>query len=219
MRTISTALLSILALASTASAGAGDKAKDTTKDTTKTTTKTTTTTTTKSTDTATTTTAGADTSMQMPDPDATLVAAAKKMKGTWSCKGTMNDMQGAPMNVKGTWKWAPDLDKMWIRGDLKIAKLKGWKRGMTMTFFRSLQGTTWTQVMLDNMGGWGHETSTGPDATGKVSWDGESSGMGMNMKMHDFEEPGTKKGTFHVWGEFSMDGAKWQQMYDVTCSK
>ncbi len=156
--------------------------------------------------------------MAMPDPDPALATAFKALKGSWKCKGTMNDMTGNSMNTTATAKWSQDLDKMWIRGDLSIPKMKGAKRGMKMTFYRTISGGTWYHLSVDNMGGWGSATSTGPDASGKVTWDGEDHMGSQSFKAHDYEQPGEKKGTMHLWGEVSMDGSKWMPAYDMTCS-
>jgi hypothetical protein len=205
------ALFTALALSFGASASAGDDKsgkKADPKDTKVTTTTTTTTT----------TTAPAP-SMELPDPTPELLAAAKAMKGTWSCKGTMSDMNGTSMNAKGTMKWALDLDKMWIKGSLSINKMKGMKRGFKATFYRAYTGTNWVHLGIDNMGGWGKSTSTGPDAEGKTTFEGESSMGAMTMKMKDYEQKGAKKNQQHLWGEFSMDGKQWMPAYDMTCTK
>jgi hypothetical protein len=209
MNKISITTVSLLALAATAFAGAGDKTKDTTKTTTKTTTTSTTTTTTASTD-----------SMQMPMPSQALTDMAKKMKGSYSCKGTMTNPDGATQTpVTAKIKWSLDLDKMWIRGDMSMPKMKGMKKGYKATFLRTESNGTWYHLTYDNMGGWGHSTSSGPDADGKTTFDGESTMMGQSIKVHDYEQAGEKKNSMHVWGEVSMDGAKWAPAYDLTCSK
>lgn len=203
MNKISITTVSILALAATAFAGA---------DTTKTTTKTTTT--------STTTTTTADAGMAMPMPSDALTALGKKMKGSYSCKGTMTAPDGTtsmPMTAKV--KWSLDMDKMWIRGDMSMAKMKGMKKGYKATFLRTESNGTWYHLTYDNMGGWGHSTSSGPDADGKTTFDGEMSMMGQTIKVHDFEQAGEKKNSMHVWGEVSMDGTKYMPYYDMVCSK
>src|SRR4051794_28397373 len=100
------AMFTAFAFAATASAGDDKMAKKADPKDTKTTTTTTTTTTTS---------APAGDAMAIPDPAPELLAAAKMMKGTFSCKGTMS-MGADQMAAKGTIKWALDLDKMWIKG-------------------------------------------------------------------------------------------------------
>jgi len=157
--------------------------------------------------------------MQMPDPDPALVAAAKTMKGSWKCTGTMNDDKGNSMASKGTIKWALDMDKMWLKGSLSVNKMKGQKRGYKAIFYRTYAGGTWSQLVVGNMGDWAAGTSTGPDADGKVTFDTDAHMGGMTMKEHDFEAPGDKKNTIHIWGEMSMDGKTFMPGYDMTCKK
>ena len=221
------ALFTALAFVATASAG-DDKTKTKDKTTTTTTTTTTSTTTSKSgggaagTGGGATTTAATDAagqSMEMPDPPKALLDQAKAMKGTWKCTGTMNDMQGNAMPAKGTIKWALDLDKMWVKGTLLVNKMKGQKRGYKATFMRTANADgSWTHVAIGNMGDWGWATTKGPEADGKITWEGEAHMGSMVAKAKDYEQPGEKK-TMHLWGEMSMDGKNWMPGYDMTCKK
>ncbi len=164
----------------------------------------------------------AGSAMPMPDPDPTFLAAAKKMVGNWKCKGNGYAPDGTAMPTTATMKYSLDLDKMWLKGQLTIPKSKGMKRAMKDTSYRtySAQDKKWYEVSVSNMGGWSSATSSGPDAGGKTEWDVTTNMFGQTFSAHDYEEPGTKKNTMHIWGEVSMDGGKsFVKEFDVTCSK
>ena len=92
---------------------------------------------------------------------------------------------------------------------------------MKFTSFRTYDATSkkWLNVMLDSWGGIGKGWSTGPDAAGKTTFETESQMMGQTFKGRDYEEAGAKKGSLHVWGEFSMDGKTYNKAYDMVCTK
>jgi hypothetical protein len=163
-----------------------------------------------------------------PEPPAELLAAAKMMKGTWFCKGSMMMPDGTEVKTTATMKWKVDLDKFWLRGDLAVKKMKGMKRGYKAASYRtfSASDSKWYEYSVDNMGGVSRMSSSGPDDTGKVTWDSESTMMGQTMKGRHYEEPvmdkkgKPKKNAVHLWGEGSQDGGKtFKKEYDVTCSK
>ncbi len=156
-----------------------------------------------------------------PTPAPELLAAAKAMKGTWSCKGDMFKPDGTSYKSKATMKQKLALDKMWIQGDFAESKTKASPKPMKFTSFRTYDaaGKKWLNVMLDNWGGIGKGWSTGPDAAGKTTFETEASMMGQTYKGRDYEEKGPKKNSLHVWGEYSMDGKTYNKAYDMICTK
>jgi hypothetical protein len=135
---------------------------------------------------------------------------------------------GGEVKTSATMKWKVDLDKFWLRGDLAIKKMKGMKRGYKATSYRTYSAaeSKWVEYSVDNMGGVGRMSTTGPDANGKVAWDSEMTMAGQTMKGRHYEEPvldkkgKVKKNAVHMWGEGSQDGGKtFTKEYDVTCTK
>jgi hypothetical protein len=160
--------------------------------------------------------------MPPPKPAPELVAAVKAQKGTWFCTGQEFGPDGVAMKTKATMRNTVDLDKMWIKSALTIPKKKGQKRATKYTSYKTFDAVTkkWSSVSVDNSGGWSKAWSTGPDAAGKTTWEVEGNMGAMTFKGRDYEEPGAKKGTIHVWGEWSPDGGKnYVKAYDVTCRK
>lgn len=158
------------------------------------------------------------------DPPAEVVAMTKAVKGTWRCTGEMFDNQTDPTvgrKTKFIVKTAADLDKFWIRSDFSEAKAKGLKYPFKFTSYMtySAADSKWHQVMVDNWGGISTGWSTGPDAAGKVVWELDMSMMGQTVKFRDHEEPGTKKGSRHMWGEMTENGKEWKKVYDSLCTK
>jgi hypothetical protein len=158
---------------------------------------------------------------EKPTPPPELLAMAKAVKGTWSCKGEMTGAQGA-YKTKFTVKNKLDLGNMWIKSDMTQAKSKAAKYPFKFTGFTTYSAgeAKWHRVMVDNWGSIGKGWSTGPDATGKTTWEMEMTGSMGSSKFRDYEEPGPKKKQMHMWGEMSMDGGgTWVKVYDATCTK
>lgn len=153
--------------------------------------------------------------MTMPTPAPELVEAAKMLKGTWSCKGTVHMPDGTSRDSVGSMKVSVDLDKFWITTDMTEKGKTPYKFLTHMTFDASSK--KWTQVMVDNMGSFGMATSDGPK-DGAVSWLGETHGMGMVMKSKLVETMVSPKERKLV-SSGSMDGKTWMVDYEGTCKK
>lgn len=157
-----------------------------------------------------------------PDPPAEMAAAIKAMRGTWKCSGDMSRDDGTTYKSKFTVRVAADLDKFWIRADFAQAKSKDAPYPYKFTAYKtySTADSKWHQVMVDNWGGISTGWSTGPDAAAKIVWEMDTTMMGKAVKFRDYEEPGAKKGTIHMWGEITDDGGKsWNKVYDTICRK
>jgi hypothetical protein len=159
-----------------------------------------------------------------PDPPAEMAAAIKAMRGTWRCTGEMFDNMENPTvgrKTKFTIKVTADLDKFWLKADFVEAKAKGLKYPFKFTSYKtySAADSKWHQVMVDNWGSISTGWSTGPDAAGKTVWELDMSMMGQTVKFRDYEEPGTKKRSIHMWGEMTENGKEWKKVYDSTCTK
>jgi hypothetical protein len=156
-----------------------------------------------------------------------LTDAAKKQKGTWTCKGDMMGPDGNPAyKTTFTVKAKLDLDNMFIRADMAEKKSKSAKYPFKFTSYTTYtdKDAKWHRFMVDNWGGWATGWSTGPDATGKTVWEMDMSGPMGTSKFRDHEEPAAdpkvaKRGGMHMWGEMSMDGKTWVKVYDSTCTK
>jgi hypothetical protein len=162
---------------------------------------------------------------QMPDkptPPPELLAAAKAMKGTLTCKGDMMGPDGnSAYKTKLTFKSKLDLGNMWIKTDAAEAKSKATKYPFKFTAYTTYGADgKWHRYMVDNWGGIGVGVSSGPDAAGKQTWELDMNGMMGPSKFRDHMEPGEKKKTIHSWGEMSADGGKtWVKVYDTICTK
>jgi hypothetical protein len=156
----------------------------------------------------------------VPEPTPELKAQGKKMKGTWKCVAEMYLPDGTTYQNKFTIKIALDLDNMWLKTTMTEAKKKGVKKPFKFTAHQTYDAATktWHQLMVSNMGTWAKSTSAGPDASGKVTWEGTSSMGGQDFKSRDFEE-WTDKKSWHMWGEWSPDGASWVKSYDAACKR
>jgi hypothetical protein len=156
-----------------------------------------------------------------------LTDMAKKMKGTWICKGDMMGPDGNPAyKTQFTIKAKLDLDNMFIRADMVEKKSKSAKYPFKFTSFLTYteKDQKWHRFMVDNWGGWATGWSTGPDATGKAVFELDMSGPMGTSKFRDYHEPAAdpklaKRGAMHMWGEMSMDGKTWVKVYDSTCTK
>ena len=128
---------------------------------------------------------------------------------------------GSGYRTAFTMKVALDLDSMFLRTDFAEGKRKANPRPMKFTAYTTYDPATkaWRQLNVTNYGSWGDATSSGPDADGAITWAGESAMGGMTARVRDHED-WTDKKTWHLWGEFSMDGGKhWLKAYDGSCKK
>src|SRR5262245_24770365 len=130
------------------------------------------------------TTPAAPPAMQAPAPAPEVADAAKKMSGTWKCKGS-SMWTGQTIPVEGTMNFKLDPSKFWIVGMWKGKKTKENPMAMTSTEYRTYDASQkkWVSVGIDSMGGWSTMSSPGPDADGKAVWDGKSGMVGMNGQM------------------------------------
>jgi hypothetical protein len=159
---------------------------------------------------------------KMPEmkPPAEVAAMAKMMGGNWKCTGKamMDPSKPDMMDFTGTFKAAPTPDKWWVKGDWTAGggKMKG-----TMFVTYDAAAKKWYRHMMDNMGGGGMESSTGLPAgatEGKIVWEGEEHGMGMQHKTRNTEEVSAKSNK--MTSEASMDGGKtWKTVMEMTCTK
>lgn len=160
---------------------------------------------------------------KMPEmkPPAEVAAMAKAGAGNWKCEGkmAMDPTNAANMTpFKGTFKQALDPTKYWIKGDWAVTgtKMKG-----TMYTTYDPAAKKWYRHGMDNMGSGGMSWSTGLPAgatEGKVVWEGEHHGMGMQHKMRTTEEVAAK--SIKITSEASMDGGKtWKTGMELTCTK
>jgi hypothetical protein len=148
-----------------------------------------------------------------PAPAAELTTAAKTMGGVWKCKGTVYGPDGSARPSQALIKSKVDLDKFWIQ--TTMAETTG-KNKYKFTAYRTFDAATkkWTNVMVDNWGGYQVSTST----DGSV-WEGTSnSPMGV-VKAKDTETLVSPK-ELKLVGQYSQDNGKtWVNGYDVTCKK
>ena len=143
--------------------------------------------------------------------------------GTWKCTGKASMDPANPANMtdlKGTYKAAADLDKFWIKGEWTVTMGKVKSRGIIYTTYDTA-AKKWYRHSVDSMGMGGMEWSTGLPAgakEGKLTWEGDAHGMGMNHKTRTTEEIAAKSQT--MTAEMSMDGGKkWMTAMTMTCTK
>ena len=170
--------------------------------------------------------------MKAPEPKAPEMAApkapaevadmVKAMAGNWKCtgKGVMDPANPAMADMKGTYKATADLDKFWIKGEWTATMGKMKMRGFLYSTYDAA-AKKWYRHSMDSMGMGGMEWSTGLPAgakEGKLTWEGESHGMGGMMKTRTTEEIAAKSQT--ITSEMSMDGGKkWVTGMTMTCTK
>lgn len=157
----------------------------------------------------------------MPElkPPPELAAMAKAGAGNWKCSGKMSMGPAASMTeVKGTFKQVLDPTKFWIKADWALtgSKIKG---SMWTTY--DATSKKWYRHAMNNMGGGSMSWSAGLPAgatEGKVVWEGEHHGMGMQHKTRMTEEVAAK--SVKITSEASMDGGKtWKTAMEMTCTK
>jgi hypothetical protein len=161
--------------------------------------------------------------MGPPKPAAEIAEMTKAMGGNWKCigKAAMDPANPANMtDMKGTYKATADLDKFWIKGEWTATMGKVKSRGFLYTTYDAA-AKKWFRHSMDTMGMGGMEWSTGlPAGTkeGKITWEGDSHGMGIMMKTRTTEEISAKSQT--MTSEMSMDGGKkWVTAMTMTCTK
>jgi Protein of unknown function (DUF1579)/THAP4-like, heme-binding beta-barrel domain len=119
--------------------------------------------------------------MVAPKPDPALEALAP-MIGTWKCEGKMM-MGGKEMAWKATAKFAWDLDKFWVVASMDTAKTKDMPAHKGRGYYGYDPATKqYTQMMVDNMGGWSMATSKGQNGQ-SMEWMGKASMMGQTMDL------------------------------------
>ena len=154
--------------------------------------------------------------MQMPTPAPELADAAKMLKGTWTCTGTVHMPDGTSRPSAGTMKFSLDLDKFWIVNTMTEKSKTPYKFTAYITYDAAAK--KWNQVSMDNMGVLGMATSDGPK-DGVVTWVGGANGMGMTMKSKMVEtmvSPKERK----IESQASADGGKnWFTDYEGVCKK
>lgn len=158
-----------------------------------------------------------------PKPPAEVADMVKAMAGNWKCTGkTVTDPMNptAMTDIKGTYKATADLDKYWVKGEWTATMGKMKSRGFLFTTYDAA-AKKWYRHSMDSMGMGGMSTSTGLPAgakEGKMTWDGDSHGMGMMMKTRTTEEIAAKSQT--ITSEMSVDGGKkWVTGMTMTCTK
>ncbi len=155
-------------------------------------------------------------SMEMPKPAPELVEAAKMLKGTWKCSGTVHMPDGASRPSNGTMKFSVDLDKFWIVNTMTEKSKTPYKFTAYITYDGAAK--KWNQVMVDSMGFYGVATSDGPK-DGAVAWTGTSTGMGMSFKSKMVETTVSPKER-KIESQSSKDGGKtWFTDYEGVCKK
>jgi hypothetical protein len=155
-----------------------------------------------------------------PTPAPELLEAARTMRGTWKCTGTMFDM--ATMTQKpatATVTWKLDLDSFWLVGTIAVKKSKDFPHPMKGTNYRAYNAATkqWVSVMVDNMGGYGTETA-GAAANGVMTFEGESTMGAMKAAARDKEEIKSAK-EMALSGEMKGPTGQWMPMYTMNCKK
>jgi len=155
-----------------------------------------------------------------PTPAAEVAEAAKKMAGSWKCDGKVPEgMMGPAHATSATMTWKLDLDKFWMVGSYAEKKTKDNPMPYKFVEYRTYNTATkkWNRVSVGNMGDWGEDMATAAEGE-KVTWEGKGHMGAMTMWGRTWEEAKGPK-EVHVWGEFSMDGKKYQPAFDVTCKK
>jgi len=158
--------------------------------------------------------------MEMPKPPAEIAAALKAMGARANCTGTGVGPDGkTEVPFKGTMTHKSDLDGWWIHGSLNATMGTGkaaakFKLEMYQTYDAKMG--KWRVSGVSNDGG--NMAGTGDMKDGK--WESTSdlwTNMGQ-MMMREHGDMTDKKAGMHMWGEASMDkGKTWNKMYDMTC--
>lgn len=157
--------------------------------------------------------------MEMPKPAQQTMDAAKAMKGTWNCKGTVKAMMGMPEHAMvATMTWKPDLDNFWLTGTFTSKKTKDDPMPYSFVTHRAYNTAAgkWVSVNIDNMGMMTTGTGTGDDK--KMVWESKWDEGGQTMMSRETAEVVSAK-EHHILGEMSMDGKQWMPAWELTCKK
>jgi hypothetical protein len=111
-----------------------------------------------------------------PGPE---LAAYKAWAGNWKCEGKFTEA-GVDHPIKGTSRMAWDLDGFWL-----VEQAQGLTHKGVNTWGYSTAKKAYVMFSVDNFGDWAHETSTGPDASGKWEWTGKGSDNGKDVEVKD----------------------------------
>lgn len=157
--------------------------------------------------------AKAPTSTVEPSATATSVLAdtARHLTGRWACSGAIHGPGGASPSEVAV-EVMPELDKAWLRTDFTVSS---GEYKYKFTSYRTFDAASreWTNVIVDNLGG--YSTSSSTDG---ITWLGESRGPMGEMRIRDTEDA-VSPGEMNMRGEYSRDGLNWSTGYALSCKR
>jgi Protein of unknown function (DUF1579) len=161
--------------------------------------------------------AAAGAMMEMPKPPAEIAEMSKQMVGAWNCTGKVGGPDGQMRDTSGKLQFSVDLDKWWIKASLTETKTKTpYKFNSFVTF--DATSKKWTNVSIDNVGGYRVLTSDGPKDK-VVTWMGNATAMGHTVQVKATHTAVSDKDT-KIDESISMDGGKtWVPTVAVECKK
>jgi hypothetical protein len=154
--------------------------------------------------------------MPMAKPAKELVEMTKNMAGTWKCTGKAYVM-GNAIDMTGKMTSKAEMDGMWVH-DIFDAKMG--KASFHFDSFTTFDEKTkkWHRVMVENGGGYSTGTSDGVKDN-KIDFELAVHGTQGNSTFRDHIDASDVKKGVKSWGEMSMDGKKWDKVYEQTCTK
>jgi hypothetical protein len=155
--------------------------------------------------------------MEMPKAPQEMLDMQKKMVGTWKCTGKTMGMGGEMRPTEGTLQFSVDLDKWWIKASLTETKTKTPYKFESFVSYDPAS-KKWTQVSIDNIGGYRVLTSDGVKDNA-VTWTGSTTAMGHTVQTKSVHTSVNDKDT-KIDESMSMDNGKtWTPTVAVECKK
>jgi hypothetical protein len=141
-----------------------------------------------------------------PKPDPAFTAAMKPFLGTWKCSGKyMAD--GQEHKGTSTLKFDWDLGGFWM-----VEKFEGMHVHAVTWFGWDAAAKEFVSLNADSMGDYTHETSKGPDASGKWVWSGKGVDEGRTTDVKDLL-------TWNPDRSFTVAGSDVSGSYEATCKR
>lgn len=148
-----------------------------------------------------------------PAPPPEVAALAKRLAGTYTCKGVQLAPTGASTPLTATLVVKLAVGDAWLQMTLTEPKA----HGLGFEDFRTYDpiAKEWTRLQVASSTAHTVWTSLG-ESGGSWSWDGTATSPSGSMQRRDHETPGDRQ--LFLWGEALLGGG-WQKLYEVTCKR
>ena len=150
---------------------------------------------------------------QPTPPPPEIAALAKRLAGSYSCKGVWFAGNGSsrPLVAKLAIKSA--LGGGWI----ETSFVESGAGGVELDDFRTFDpiAQQWVRFQLESTGAATRSTTLG-EKNGEWTWDGTTTSPQGSMQARDHEQLADR--TIKSWGE-ALLGGSWQKSYELTCTR